>query len=198
MGRFSYDIASGRWTWDEHMFGILGLQHGRSAPSIEHLLACSDPAQRARVSEGVNRSLTDGQPFHAAYRLSAGDGIDRWVLLAIEPAPTRSARSVYGIVGCCTDLTEDIRRERAEAAREAVIESARHRATIDQAIGSLMVAFGLDADRAFEMLRWWSQDRNVRVRDLAARLTRAASQGTATGPAIRRTFDALLHDAAQE
>lgn len=198
VGRFSYDIASGHWTWDEHMLGILGLRHGRSRPSIDHLLACSDPVQRARVSEGMDRALTDGEPFHTTYCLSAVDGVDRWVLLAIEPAPPGSARPVYGVVGRCTDLTEDLRRERAEAAREAVNESARHRASIDQAIGTLMAAFGLGADQAFEMLRWWSQDRNVKVRDLAARLTGAASRGAATGPEIRRTFDALLNDAAQE
>ena len=57
-----------------------------------------------------------------------------------------------------------------------------------------MVAYGLTAHQAFEMLRWWSQDSNVKVRDLAERLTEAASRGTATEPAIRTTFDALLRE----
>ena len=57
-----------------------------------------------------------------------------------------------------------------------------------------MVAYGLNSEQAFGMLLWWSQNKNVKVRDLASRLVEAASSGAASGLEIRKTFDALLHD----
>lgn len=42
---------------------------------------------------------------------------------------------------------------------------------IEQAKGALMLAFGLTADEAFALLRSYSQNRNVKVRDIAAWLT---------------------------
>lgn len=58
----------------------------------------------------------------------------------------------------------------AEHLRRA-IES---RAVIDQAIGALMAARGLDADAAFQVLSRESQDTNTKVRDIAARVLEAA------------------------
>lgn len=196
MGRFSYNTAAGLWDWDDHMFRILGLRPWSVTPTREYLLSCKDPGVRARVSEGLHRVETHGEPFHVTYRVSAADGVDRWVLLVSEPASPTSTRPVPEIIGRYVDLTEDVHHEGDALARQAVIDSAQHRATIEQAVGVLMVAYGLGADQAFEMLRWWSQDGNVKVRDLAVRLTGAASRGTATGPAVRTMFDALLRDAS--
>ncbi len=194
VGRFAYDTVEGLWEWDDEMFRILGLRPGSVTPTTEHLLSCQDSALRAQVTECLRRVETAGAPFHVTCRLSAADGVDRWILLVCEPASSTNVLPVRRIIGHCVDLTEDFRHEGVEAARQAVVESARHRATIDQAIGTLMVAYGLDADQAFEMLRWWSQDRNVKVRDLAAGLTEAARRGRAAQPALRATFDRLLHD----
>ena len=44
------------------------------------------------------------------------------------------------------------------------------RKLIGQAQGILMERFDLDADRAFEVLRRFSQDRNIKLREVAQRL----------------------------
>ena len=41
------------------------------------------------------------------------------------------------------------------------------RTQIGQAVGVLVERLGLDADRAFEVLRRYSQDYNIKLRDLA-------------------------------
>jgi hypothetical protein len=41
---------------------------------------------------------------------------------------------------------------------------------IEQAKGALMIAYGLDADQAFALLRWHSQHTNIKLRDIAAGL----------------------------
>ncbi|MFI6042590.1 ANTAR domain-containing protein [Nocardia sp. NPDC051321] len=49
------------------------------------------------------------------------------------------------------------------------------RADIEQAKGVLILAYGLTPDRAFATLRWRSQETNVKLRTLAARLVAAAT-----------------------
>lgn len=44
------------------------------------------------------------------------------------------------------------------------------RAVIEQAKGMLMLIHGIDADRAFELLKWRSQDTNTKLRPLAEQL----------------------------
>ena len=70
---------------------------------------------------------------------------------------------------------------RADAALSAVVEeqvSARleaispHRAFIEQAKGMLIFVYGVDADGAFEMLRWQSQQHNVKLHLIAEQIVK--------------------------
>ena len=58
---------------------------------------------------------------------------------------------------------------------EELGEIIAHREVIDEAKGILMVLYGLDADSAFGILRWRSQQLNLKVHTVAAGLVRAAS-----------------------
>ena len=68
-------------------------------------------------------------------------------------------------------------------------EAMASRAAIEQAKGMLMLGYGLRADQAFAVLSRWSQTDQVKVRDLAERLTEntvasltsAAHDGTPAG-----------------
>ena len=66
------------------------------------------------------------------------------------------------------------------------------RPVIEQAKGALMVTYGLDADDAFLLLRRYSQQVNVKVRDVA----RAARRGAADGGGLPLGSRAVL-DAAR-
>jgi ANTAR domain-containing protein len=52
----------------------------------------------------------------------------------------------------------------------AVSEIIERRAVIQQTVGMMMVIYDLDADQAFELLKWISQTNNVKLRILAERL----------------------------
>ena len=66
---------------------------------------------------------------------------------------------------------------------------------IEQAKGALMVTYGISADAAFSMLRFHSQNRNVKVRAIAAQLTSLMCSSPTSADAITR-FDRLLDDVA--
>ena len=61
---------------------------------------------------------------------------------------------------------------------------------IEQAKGALMLAYGITADDAFALLCSFSQDRNIKVRDIAARLT--ANLDTNSRSAAAQGMDWLL------
>jgi hypothetical protein len=194
VGKFSFNTEAGIWDWDDEVFRIHGLQPLSITPTTEYMLSCKHPEDRAGVSEVLVRAQRDGKPFSASHRLTAADGVERRVLMVCDAGVRDGAGSVTSIAGYYIDLTEDFRQEGLKAAHKAVVESAEHRAIIERAVGGLMVAYGLNSEQAFGMLRWWSQNKNVKVRDLAGRLVEAASRGAASGLEIRKTFDTLLRD----
>jgi hypothetical protein len=56
---------------------------------------------------------------------------------------------------------------RDEIISDALAELAESRGAIEQAKGMLMVIYRITADAAFELLRWRSQETNVKLRALA-------------------------------
>jgi len=68
-------------------------------------------------------------------------------------------------------------------------------AAIEQAKGALMVTYGLTADAAFDLLRFHSQSRNVKLRAIAAELAALLSTSPTSAAAITR-FDRLLDGVA--
>ena len=192
-GRFSYDVVSATWEWDEEVFRIHGLQPGSITPTTDYMLQCKHPQDRARVAEVLARATATGEVFSVSYRLIDADGVERRVVLVCEGGMCEDG-VVTSIGGYYIDLTTDFREEGEALATEAVAASAEHRATIEQAKGSLMLAYGLDAAQAFAMLKWWSNSRNMKIRELAERLVEIARTGEASDCSVRNGFDALLHD----
>ena len=194
-GRFSHDVASGTWEWDDEVFRIHGLEPGSITPTTDYMLACKHPEDRDRVAAVLAQASATGEAFSVSYRINCADGVERRVVLVCEGGMCEDD-VVNSIEGYYVDLTRDFDEEGAALANEAIAASAESRATIEQAKGSLMLAYGLDADQAFAMLQWWSSSRNVKIRELAERLVETARSGGATDTSVRNGFDALLHDIA--
>jgi len=76
-----------------------------------------------------------------------------------------------------------------DAAVQAALKS---RAAIEQAKGILMVTYGISADRAFELLKWRSQESNIPVRKLAAQIVADFTIRPLVPPRIRDHADHLL------
>ena len=73
--------------------------------------------------------------------------------------------AIVGTSGFYIDVTEALQSD----ITTVVSEVAASRARIEQAKGVLMAAYGLSAERAFDILVWRSQETNIKLRDFAAR-----------------------------
>src|SRR6476469_4432306 len=114
-----------------------------------------------------------------------------------QRAPRRAAHPVPGEVigtqGFYLDVTPT-NEERQESISQALIEIAENRASIEQAKGVLMYIYGIGPAAAFDLLKWRSQEGNVKLRALAEQvladvLTLKHDKGA---PITRATFDELF------
>ncbi len=78
----------------------------------------------------------------------------------------------------------------AREVAESIQRALETRAPIEQAKGMLMALHGIDADRAFDMLRRESQATNVRLRDVAANLVKQLSEMGTDQPTDERRSQA--------
>lgn len=190
-GRFVYHVAEDRWEWDDDVFLIHGYQPGEVEPTTALFLRHKHDHDRAKVEETFQRAIASGDPFNIYYRIRARESERRVVLVG---GGVRTDGRVTELVGYYLDLTPEFTANAADAADAAVAASAAGRDVIEQAKGVLMLGYGLDADAAFAMLKWWSRNRNVKVREIAERLLAVAREGHVSHPGLRRLLDALLDD----
>lgn len=191
-GRFVYDVLEDRWEWDDDVYVMHGYEPGEVEPTTELFLRHKHEGDRERVLATFQHAMETGEPFNLYYRIRAR-GAERRVVVVGEgdSGPDGGAQR---LVGYYLDLTPEFAAETAAAADAAVAAAARARDTIEQAKCILMLGYGLDADAAFAMLRWWSRNRNVKVREIADRLIEVARLGQISHPGLRTMLDALIHD----
>ncbi len=90
----------------------------------------------------------------------------------------------------------DLSRTRLDDLRPAVQEALDaafvHRGDIDMAKGALMLAYGVDPEGAFDILRTLSNRHNVKIRDVARRLVTELGAGEAAEAVSQEHLQALL------
>ncbi|TWG96774.1 Response regulator with putative antiterminator output domain [Nocardioides sp. J9] len=195
-GRFVFHVETRTWEWDDDVFAIHGYLPGEVEPTTDLIMKHKHEQDRELVEDTIAAAIEDGAPFNIYYRILVGDEIRRVVLVGEgewdegHPVGGRADR----LVGYYLDLSPELEAETRTAADAAVAASAAARDTIEQAKGILMLGYGLDADAAFAMLKWWSRNRNVKVREVADRLIQVAREGHVSHPGLRRLLDSLLDD----
>lgn len=194
-GRFVFHVVDGTWEWDDDVFAIHGYRPGEVEPTTELIMRHKHEQDRELVERTLEEAISDGAPFNVYYRILVGGEIRNVVLCGEgQYDGGRTSGKADRLVGYYLDLTPELDAETTAAADAAVAASAASRDTIEQAKGILMLGYGLDADAAFAMLKWWSRNRNVKVREVAERLIQVAREGHVSHPGLRRLLDALLDD----
>lgn len=209
IGRFTAEPMSGRWQWSEAVYEVFGYLLGSVIPSWEVIMRQIPEEDRASVQACYESAGKRSGPFSWSHRIRA-HGTTRSILVVGEALPIERTNGM-GTTGTSAQALRDdpgtqnvvlhgyvidqthLRTAAARAAAtEAVQSSAQYRATIEQAKGALMLAFGLDADAAFALLKWHSQCSNRKLHSIAADLVYHVREDELSGPNLRVALERIL------
>jgi PAS domain S-box-containing protein len=157
---FTYDVASDRWEWSRSLQELHGLD-AVEQPTTQHLLDSMLEEDRQLALERFQHHLSRPGPGTWVYRMVDREGRIR-TLRFVGNALGRDGQ-VQVLRGFVMDVSNDVTAWQATAVQAAV----EHRSAIDQAKGALMLAFHIDEDEAFGMLRNFSNQHNVKLRVVA-------------------------------
>jgi hypothetical protein len=160
VGRFAYDAVNDEWTLSEHLYRMLDIDPGTEV-TTDLLLSRIHEDEREEAVRQLREASTGEGPFSGQHRVHTSDGRVRLM------AHVGDASADANFSGYVIDLTELVK----AAADEAVSGSAQHRAAIEQAKGALMLTYGISEEVAFHLLSGFSQNHNLRLRDVADQLT---------------------------
>ncbi|MFG1792554.1 PAS and ANTAR domain-containing protein [Nocardia sp. NPDC049149] len=190
-GWFRFWFADQRWEWSAELAAMYGYRPDTVAPTTDLLLSHKHPDDREHVAGCIAAAAKTGQPFCGRHRIIDTAGEVREVVV-VGDLMTDDDGVVVGTSGYYVDVTERLEEQRQEVLEEILPEVIESRAVIEQAKGALILAYGVNAEQAFRVLRWRSQETNTKLRDLAAQFVhelRLLSNDTA---GFRTRFDHLL------
>ena len=110
LGTWTWDMESGRVTWSDELYRILGLEPGRAAPSVEAFFGAVHPADRERAQATSQQGIHEGVLPPVDCRIVRPDGSIRHTtasasyLFDAQGSPRR-------VVGGVLDRTESLEAE---------------------------------------------------------------------------------------
>jgi aryl carrier-like protein len=191
VGWFRFYFQEQRWEWSEQVQRMHGYEPGTVIPTTELVLAHKHPDDRHQVAKTIDDMLRTHRAFSTRHRILDTSGAVHHVVVVGDQL-TDPQDVVIGTHGYYVDITPTSDRTRDDVITAKVAEITEHRAVIEQAKGMLMLVYGLDAVAAFDLLRWRSQESNVKLRRLAQQVVEdfCAVRDKAIGS--RSAFDHML------
>jgi PAS domain S-box-containing protein len=190
VGSFRFLAKDNRWEWSDAVAQMHGYEPGTVTPTTELILSHKHPDDKPTVAELIEQVRREGIPFSSRHRIIDTKG-NIHVVVVVGDSRHDDDDQVIGTEGFYVDITEEYDADVRRTMDEFVATVAERRAMINQAIGMLMLGYGVAADRAFEILAWRSQETNVKLRDVAAQLVEnmtAASLMPQARPAGSTTY----------
>ena len=196
MGWFRFYFADERWEWSEEVQILHGYQPGTVTPTTDLVLSHKHPDDYQQVAATLVEMRRTHRTFSTRHRIIDTHGEVREVVV-IGDQLNDDAGHLIGTHGFYVDVTPTPAMTKAIVSA-ALTEITENRSVIDQVKGMLMLVYRVDADTAFELLRWRSQETNVKLRLLAEQLL-ADYAGLVYEDVLppRATFDHLLLTAHQ-
>lgn len=172
-GWFRFYFDDDRWEWSPEVQALHGYRPGTVTPTTELVLSHKHPQDRQHIAAMLQEIRVRRQAFSTRHRIVDTSGKVHHVIVVADML-TDETGAMVGTAGFYVDVThsEDPHAEDRERISTVVAEIAESRAAIEQAKGMLMVVYGIDAEAAFDLLRWRSQQANVKLRLLAEQVVR--------------------------
>jgi len=189
-GWFRFYFADQRWEWSEQVQRMHGYEPGSVTPTTELVLSHKHPDDRRQVAATIDQILHTHKAFSTRHRIIDTKGNVRYVVVVGDQLHDDQG-DVIGTHGFYVDVSPLYDQEREELVTAKLAEITEHRAGIEQAKGMLMLIYGISDSAAFDLLKWLSQETNVKLRLLAERIT---EDFRAVGPTLttQSEFDHLL------
>jgi hypothetical protein len=166
VGRFEYRYDTDQWTWSDAVARMHGYEPNSVQPTTDLVLQHKHPDDLAEVKALLKQSAA---PFSSRHRIYTTNGDLRTVVVVGEVV-TDDEDQVVATRGFYVDVTQALAHNVQEELGEQLHAIVADRAVIEQAKGMLMLTYKLDADSAFAVLRWRSQELNVKLHDVAKQL----------------------------
>jgi hypothetical protein len=191
VGWFRFYYADERWEWSEQVQQLHGYEPGTVVPTTELVLSHKHPDDYRQVAATLDDIRRTHRTFSTRHRIIDTGGAVHDVIV-IGDQLCDDGGELVGTHGFYVDVTET-RHVREELMSAAVAEIAENRATIEQAKGMLMLIYRITDESAFELLKWRSQETNVKLRVLAEQvITDFGDLTYEENLPPRATFDHLL------
>lgn len=195
VGHFLIRVADGRAEWSDELFALLGMAPGEVVPSRDVLVWHVHPDQRERVDAALRAAARSDRPVALQYVLVTLAGDELLVDLTVVGQGAAHERVLTGFL---VDADAASRAAVAAQVDDQLRRAVESHAVIDQAKGVLMLVYGIDGEASFELLRWSSQQRNVKLLALAERVVGAAAVIGGLAPEIRSQLDEVFFTALGE
>jgi PAS domain S-box-containing protein len=191
VGWFCLYFDDERWEWSPEVQRMHGYEPGTAEPTTRLVLSHKHPEDYEQVAATLDEIRRTHEPFSTRHRIIDVHGRTRQVVVVADRL-RNDAGEVIGTHGFYVDVTRSTE-ERETTITEAVAEIAEHRSIIEQVKGVLMMVYGIDADAAFDVLKWRSQESNIKLRLVAEQMmSEFQSLRYRESPPPRSTFDQLL------
>lgn len=191
VGTFQFRFADQRWVWSDEVAALHGYEPGTVSPTTELLLSHKHPEDRAQVANTLANSIENAEPFSSRHRIIDTAGHVHHVIVVADRL-VDDTDTVIGTCGYYIDVTDALAERQQETLDDALPELYAARAVIEQAKGALMLVYGISPEQAFRVLSWRSQETNVKLRTLSARLVADLNSLTHSVGDLRTKFDHLL------
>jgi PAS domain S-box-containing protein len=188
IGRFTYRYDDDTWTWTDAVARMHGYEPGEVEPTTELILSHKHPEDLNRVKGLLAQSAA---PFSSRHRIRTTTGEIRKVVVVGEPVTDADGRTV-ATRGFYIDITESFHTDLQESISDELPVIVSHREVIDEAKGMLMVIYQISAEAAFELLKWRSQQLNVKLLSVAEKLITELPSLLNAHPRLRAPIDHYL------
>jgi PAS domain S-box-containing protein len=109
-GSWGWILSSGKVTWSEHQYRMLGFEPGRVEPSVELFLSALHPEDRSRVREELEDATRAKHSYEIQYRVILPQGAIRDMCSVGRPVPDDTG-AIDEYLGITTDVTERVQAE---------------------------------------------------------------------------------------
>jgi hypothetical protein len=188
VGRYEHRYGDGSWTWSDTVARMHGYEFGEMEPTTELILSHKHPDDLARVKGLLPQSAA---PFSSRHRIRTTTGDIRQVVV-VGDAVTDAEGRIVATRGFYIDITESYDADLQETITDRLQVIVSHREVIAQAKGMLMLIYQISADAAFALLKWRSQESNVKLSTLAQKLVADLPDLISGHPAMYAQIDHYL------